>query len=893
MFELVNTCIHESMQLQKPEAIIQYILQFIATKFGCGRCYVFEKDESGNSFTNTYEWCNENVSSQLHQLQKEPIETFSWWFDELEEKQFIVIENVEQIKNKYPSSYATVKSQDIHSLISVPLYVGDEIKGFVGVDNPSTNEIENLVAFLRVISNYLLVEIKNRDLQKKMEYISMHDPLTGSYNRYAFQEDTYDISKCSSIGVIYCDITELKKINDHYGHAKGNELILHWYRVLNEIFYKDRVYRLGGDEFIVLCRNVDQKNFHDLVEKLRNKIVEDKYHLAIGFIWSDSKEKNIQDLMKDADRFMYDDKKRYYVLLNSNSRRHSLLMNKVFSSSTFAKFITNNYFDTEFFLKSLSNSQIPFYIFVGDLQSNIFYISDNMKQKFGFDDNIVLNLLTQWRNRIYREEDLQQYDKQIKEIMEGKCPQHDLKYQVKDCHGNVMWIHCQGKIKWDPETKQPLFFAGTVSHQEYDFIIDKTTNFPREQLLLKKMLSPSNENAVMYAVGFSLNNVRMLNEALGRKTTDSILRQIAYSLYEEFSSPISFFRLDGMRFMALYEAQDIQEIKQFMSNIHRIVKYYYNYYGVNIENPCSIGYLKCHPGDKPEDILEKILNVIRFAKNELNKEYVEYSDDSIYSYKEDSMVILSLNQDITNNMHNFRLMIQPIVDRKTQRIIGGETLLRWKYKNKNISPQRFVPMLEKNKLIIKVGKWVLDQALKNVNRIRCYDPNFSISVNVSYIQICEEDLYTYIKNTLEKYKLPGSVLILELTETRFDEYPEKLQVFIERCQSIGIRFALDDFGNAYSSLSLLFKYSANIVKLDKSLLKEVHNSKDNEKLLKAIVSACHEFGKKVCMEGVETKEELNLTENVFADTLQGYYFYKPMEIQDFYEVMSSKYNEKN
>ena len=87
------------------------------------------------------------------------------------------------------------------------------------------------------------------------------------------------------------------------------------------------------------------------------------------------------------------------------------------------------------------------------------------------------------------------------------------------------------------------------------------------------------------------------------------------------------------------------------------------------------------------------------------------------------------------------------------------------------------------------------------------------------MQICEEDLFSYIHDTLKKYDLPGSVLTIELTETHFDEYPEKLQDFIGKCQSIGIRFALDDFGSAYSSLSLLFKYSANIVKLDKSLLK--------------------------------------------------------------------------
>lgn len=81
-----------------------------------------------------------------------------------------------------------------------------------------------------------------------------------------------------------------------------------------------------------------------------------------------------------------------------------------------------------------------------------------MKEKFGFKENIVFNLFSEWRKRIYKEEDVHIYDEQIENIMNGKCLYHDLKYQVKDCHDNLIWIHCQGKVKWDKEKKIPLFF---------------------------------------------------------------------------------------------------------------------------------------------------------------------------------------------------------------------------------------------------------------------------------------------------------------------------------------------------------------------------------------------------------------------------------------------------
>jgi len=114
----------------------------------------------------------------------------------------------------------------------------------------------------------------------------------------------------------------------------------------------------------------------------------------------------------------------------------------------------------------------------------------------------------------------------------------------------------------------------------------------------------------------------------------------------------------------------------------------------------------------------------------------------------------------------------------------------------------------------------------------------------------------------------------------------KVREFIDGCRSLGIRVAIDDFGDGYSSLAFLLKHSSDIVKLDKSLIGEMLSSDDNENFINSIIYACHRFGKKICAEGVETDDEYKAIKIAGADMIQGYYFYKPLELPVFYDLLS-------
>ena len=167
-----------------------------------------------------------------------------------------------------------------------------------------------------------------------------------------------------------------------------------------------------------------------------------------------------------------------------------------------------------------------------------------------------------------------------------------------------------------------------------------------------------------------------------------------------------------------------------------------------------------------------------------------------------------------------------------------------------------------------------------------YDPEFHLSFNVSYLQVLDDTFLPFIKATLERYGISGENLIMELTETHYDEAPEKLANFVNECRELGMSIALDDFGNGYSSLALLLKYPADIIKLDRELISKVTESSDNLQVIRMIVATCQQLGRRICAEGVETEQEKEIVRDTGCDMIQGYYYYRPQEVDDLFQILA-------
>ena len=231
--------------------------------------------------------------------------------------------------------------------------------------------------------------------------------------------------------------------------------------------------------------------------------------------------------------------------------------------------------------------------------------------------------------------------------------------------------------------------------------------------------------------------------------------------------------------------------------------------------------------------------------------------------------------------------MQPIIDARNGQVHSAEALLRWSHKDfPNVGPMDFVPILEQTGQIIPVGKWVIDQALKYVaewnkstvtHRLRC------VNINFSYVQFSDKSLKEYVVSKLDEYGLSHNTLVAELTESCRIEHTEQFVKNLQGFRDEGIAIALDDFGTGYASLVVLKDTPTDIVKLDHTMTRTIKDRPKDRSLVEFIIKYCNEMNIEVCTEGVENEEILGIVKSAGTGLMQGYYFDRPLEMNNFFE----------
>ncbi len=276
------------------------------------RAYIFEFNYDTHTLSNTYEWCGEGVSQELHNLQNIDLDVISHWIEAFYEKGSFAITSVGRNLNKESMEYKLLKAQNIESLIAAPLMDNGKIVGFIGVDDPRRYafHFELLVS----VAYFILNDIQKRKMMSELERLSYVDLLTGVYNRnkYIHDLEQWEHQLAKHAGVVYLDINGLKELNDQKGHQAGDELIKQIALEMSQCF-PQQVYRIGGDEFIAICTRIEREDFEEQVESLKRRLVfNGEIRAAVGSVWNKDGA-TVSQVIEIADKEMYEDKSAYYV----------------------------------------------------------------------------------------------------------------------------------------------------------------------------------------------------------------------------------------------------------------------------------------------------------------------------------------------------------------------------------------------------------------------------------------------------------------------------------------------------------------------------------------------------------------------------------------------------
>lgn len=425
----------------------------------------------------------------------------------------------------------------------------------------------------------------------------------------------------------------------------------------------------------------------------------------------------------------------------------------------------------------------------------------------------------------------------------------------------------------------------------YDYLTKLPNRFLFKERLILALKNADKDNLDIALFFLDLDNFKIINDTLGHYYGDKLLQEVALRLKECVRKDDTVARLGGDEFTIFLEFDKKEIVLEIAEKISKRLNEPYTIEGKIVYSSPSIG-IAFYPEDALNytDLLKCADNAMYLSK-EKGKNQINFFKDSLnVKIQEYHLLETQLRTAVKNG--EFTLYYQPVIDLKSGRIQGAEALLRWNNPILgSVPPDVFIPHAEVSGVILEIGNWVIEEACRNIQYF--YELGYTelcISINVSANQLREKNFTHAVLYSLERYKIAAKNFAIEVTETSMIEYIDEVLPKLQTLKEHGITFLLDDFGTGYSSMGYLKKLPSDIVKIDRTFIKDLPEDKDDLEITVAIIVMSHALKKLVTAEGVETQEQLALLLKYHCDKIQGYYFYKPMQLDIFIESLKDQTN---
>ncbi len=349
-------------------------------------------------------------------------------------------------------------------------------------------------------------------------------------------------------------------------------------------------------------------------------------------------------------------------------------------------------------------------------------------------------------------------------------------------------------------------------------------------------------------------------------------------------------RLGGDEFTILLQGiKDRQSVELIAGRILRTLNSTITIAGKEFVIGASIGIaIAAEYGDSAVDLLKNADTAMYEAKARGKNTYSFFNKSAAQKSIERMEIKEALRRAINND--DLQLAYQPQICTKTGKMVGCEALVRWRQPEKGwIAPSVFIAIAEESGLILPLGRQILLKACQQIKQWQEMGyVTVPVWVNVSCVQLEQENMQRVIMDCLEKTALSPESLAIEVTESSIMQGTDSI-VQLEKIQAAGVRIALDDFGTGYSSLSALRGLPIDELKIDKSFINDLHNSEDGKAIVSAIIAMAHQLNLQVVAEGVESAQELAFVKQKQVDIIQGYYFSKALPAEEFAEKLAGAF----
>jgi diguanylate cyclase (GGDEF)-like protein/PAS domain S-box-containing protein len=421
--------------------------------------------------------------------------------------------------------------------------------------------------------------------------------------------------------------------------------------------------------------------------------------------------------------------------------------------------------------------------------------------------------------------------------------------------------------------------AELIRHQAF---YDSLTLLPNRFLSLDRLsqllLEAKRNNEKAAVVFLDIDDFKKINDSLGHEIGDKLLVHASKRLQQFLQNQDTVGRLGGDEFIILLKGIGGHHNATLIAeDLLQVFRQPFNIDNRELVLTVSIG-VAMYPnnGCTVSDLLRNADTAMYQAKSLGRNTY------SFFTQEMNN--VMQRRFEIEEQMHvaierkEFTLFFQPQICLKSHKIVGAEALLRWHNPVLgNVTPDEFIPIAEQTGLIIPIGEFVLKQALTFLVEWQATDNcEYTMAVNLSPCQFRDNRLYEFISQTLSKYDLSPKLLELEITEGVLLHGKADIHNTLIEISESGIHLSMDDFGTGYSSLSYLRQYPFDVLKIDRSFINGISSNQADLNLVKATIAMAHSLGLTVVAEGVETKEQLTLLEELNCDAVQGYYFSKPL-----------------